>query len=422
MLLYGVTYTARGMKDTRNTLHDCPMRILTVWKACVLVHFLHNLRYFHLESQLVNLQKKLNSSLQRTLRIYGHHLALLIDTGIPPLALTQKVQLAQLHFRLSQRHPSSVPGILFHKALPFTPYLPSASLDYTMCKAIAHLDPPRRFPNPSPLPSPLINIPRQRQAGPYKRLLQISASSIWRKDLALTTITPGRLNAFLSLNHSSIIRANLFSPAMYITVSCSFLRDLIRLRVQALPQVISSHLYFTYTGPCPPYAGRMCLKCPLPIHGNEAHTFLQCPTTTPAHTSAKTALSGTLRLVDLPAWKSFSSAEHISILLANSPPDLLKKNLVLWTQESTPICAQFARALRKLAQKAAPVNNVPTLTPTPPTPPSRDRSPSASAQSDSPPPPPLPQVPPKSPPFPPPSSTMLYHPTSLQPISKPSMP
>jgi hypothetical protein len=132
MLLYGVTYTARGMKDTRNTLHDCPMRILTVWKACVLVHFLHNLRYFHLESQIVNLQKKLNSSLQRTLCIYGHHLALLIDTGIPPLALTQKVQLAQLHFRLSQRHPTSAPGILFHNAQPFTPHLPPASLDSTM--------------------------------------------------------------------------------------------------------------------------------------------------------------------------------------------------------------------------------------------------------------------------------------------------
>ena len=109
MLLYGVTYTARGMKDTRNTLHDCPMRILTVWKACVLVHFLHNLRYFHLESQLVNLQKKLNSSLQRTLRIYGHHLALLIDTGIPPLALTQKVQLAQLLPALSET-PVLSPG------------------------------------------------------------------------------------------------------------------------------------------------------------------------------------------------------------------------------------------------------------------------------------------------------------------------
>ena len=63
----------------------CPAEILTLWKCTVMPHFVQYLRYLPLASQIQTLQKELNSSLRRTLRIYGHDIALLADVGILPL-------------------------------------------------------------------------------------------------------------------------------------------------------------------------------------------------------------------------------------------------------------------------------------------------------------------------------------------------
>jgi hypothetical protein len=52
-------------------------------------------------NQVESLQITLNSSLKRTLHVYGHTVALCADMGVPPLRLTEQVQLAQLHFKCS---------------------------------------------------------------------------------------------------------------------------------------------------------------------------------------------------------------------------------------------------------------------------------------------------------------------------------
>jgi hypothetical protein len=46
------------------------------------------------------------------------------DIGVPPLRLTQRVQLAQLHFRLTHVYLDSIPGTLFLTSMSCFPGLP----------------------------------------------------------------------------------------------------------------------------------------------------------------------------------------------------------------------------------------------------------------------------------------------------------
>ena len=77
------------------------------------------------------MQTDLNLSLA-ILHVYDDHTALLADTGIPPLQLTQYVHLAQLHFRFNLTRPDTHPALLF-KTLN-TPFplsnLHTTTLDY----------------------------------------------------------------------------------------------------------------------------------------------------------------------------------------------------------------------------------------------------------------------------------------------------
>jgi len=78
------------------------------------------------------MQTSLNLSLARVLNVYGDHTALLADTGVPPLQLTQYVHLAQLHFRLTITRPDSLPALLFKKLNTPCPLsnLHTTTLDY----------------------------------------------------------------------------------------------------------------------------------------------------------------------------------------------------------------------------------------------------------------------------------------------------
>ena len=82
------------------TLCRSPVEILNLWKSCVLPHFLLYLGYISDASQVQTLQASLNRSLSTTLHVYGHPTALLAETGILPLYITQNLQLALLRFRL----------------------------------------------------------------------------------------------------------------------------------------------------------------------------------------------------------------------------------------------------------------------------------------------------------------------------------
>ena len=93
-----------GRSDYNPNASESASEMLTLWKSAVLPHFTLYLRYLPLASQIHSLQKQLNSSLRRSLRVYGHDTALLADTGILLLRLVQHIQLSQLCFRLNRVH------------------------------------------------------------------------------------------------------------------------------------------------------------------------------------------------------------------------------------------------------------------------------------------------------------------------------
>ena len=124
----------------RPCLNANPAQMLNLWKACVLPHLLQNLRYLK-ENQVERLQVTLNSSLARSMHVYGHTTALCTDMGVPPLRLTQQVQLVQLHFRLTQVYKDSIPGILFEITMSRFSELPPQAMERKMKQNKTHLHP-----------------------------------------------------------------------------------------------------------------------------------------------------------------------------------------------------------------------------------------------------------------------------------------
>ncbi len=72
----------------------------------------------------------------------GHTTEHCADMGVPLLRLTQ-VQLAQLHFRLSQVYKDSIPAILLDITMSCFSGLPPQAMERKMKQAKAHLDPQR---------------------------------------------------------------------------------------------------------------------------------------------------------------------------------------------------------------------------------------------------------------------------------------
>ena len=96
-----VSYSLRYDKHHSNpAIRTLPVEMMNFWKSCVLPHFLLYLCYISDETQFKTLQANLNRSLSTTMHVYGHPTALLSETGIPSLYITQNLQLAQLRFRM----------------------------------------------------------------------------------------------------------------------------------------------------------------------------------------------------------------------------------------------------------------------------------------------------------------------------------
>ena len=91
-----VSHSLRYDNSHHNIAHGCPTsRILTLWKASVLPHFLLHLRYIPGDSLVAELQVALTRSVETCLHVYGEKTAILAETDIPPLHYTQHAQLAQ---------------------------------------------------------------------------------------------------------------------------------------------------------------------------------------------------------------------------------------------------------------------------------------------------------------------------------------
>ena len=109
-LASAVCYSLRYDKHHSNPTQSQQCgHILQLWKSCVLPHYLLYLRYLCTDDQLHQLQVSLNQSLSSTLRVGGHTNALLADTGVPPLQITQRLQLAQMRYRVSHSPTGSLP-------------------------------------------------------------------------------------------------------------------------------------------------------------------------------------------------------------------------------------------------------------------------------------------------------------------------
>jgi len=156
LLLVIHTYSLRCDKHHSNpTLCRSPTEMLNLWKFCVLPHFLIYLRYMSNASQLQALQASLNRSLSTTLHVYGHPTALLAETGIPALYITQNVQLAQLRFRLHSSPPATIQHFLWQLWQPLLQIVPLNTLETRMQTVVCHVHMAHRDPA-SPLPQNVI--------------------------------------------------------------------------------------------------------------------------------------------------------------------------------------------------------------------------------------------------------------------------
>ena len=173
-LALAVSYSLRYDKHHSNpTFCSSPVEMLNLWKSCVFPHFLPYLRYISDASQVQTLQATLNRSLSTTLHVYGHPTALLADTGIPPLYITQNLQLAQFRFRLHASPPDTIQHLLWQ---PLLQVVPLDTFEYRTQTAICHVDLARRDPA-SPLPQNITLAKPLNKEKSHKKYLESQCSN-----------------------------------------------------------------------------------------------------------------------------------------------------------------------------------------------------------------------------------------------------
>ena len=75
---------------------------------------------------------------------------------------------------------------------------------------------------------------------------------------------------------------------------------MIRLRTQAWPQYIPTHLHFSGRNGRQDYQDRHCVYCHQQTLGDETHIFLRCPATANLISDTATQIDQILRLFDAP--------------------------------------------------------------------------------------------------------------------------
>ena len=127
-----------------------------------------------------------------------------------------------------------------------------------------------------------------------RNILRTTISTLWRidflnKDPLHLPHTNCRKAAYIHIARDDLQRRDPFKPAQYL---CSHLDQLplLRLRTQAT-SCIPSHLHLAKDHTYTPYDQRYCPSClPIQIVGNEPHTRLHCPHSTPSPTLPSSAL------------------------------------------------------------------------------------------------------------------------------------
>ena len=106
------------------------------------------------------------------------------------------------------------------------------------------------------------------------------------------------------------------------------------------------------------YQDRVCPHCfdkGTTVLGDEIHIICHCPATQGVLQQFTAKFQGLTRLLDLPPFQSFTPDEKTRMVLGNPPPQVLQKGLKGWVTEATPICSEFAYALRMHVTSLIPV-------------------------------------------------------------------
>jgi len=147
------------------------------------------------------------------------------------------------------------------------------------------------------------------------------------------------------------------------------------LRTQAT-SYIPSHLHLANNHTYTPYDQRYCPSCrPLQIVGNEPHTLLHCPHSSPLSHPAILSLTRALRRYNLCSWSSHTPPQQTAILLGSRPPKLLRKHDKAWTHITSTICTQLIYSLQFHFSKHLPSSSpgpIPSLISSLASPPSDD--------------------------------------------------
>jgi len=125
------------------------------------------------------------------MQVYEHLKALLSDTGIPPLYITQNLQLAQLRFRLYSSTPTTIQHFLWCLWQPLLQAVPLDTLEDRMQNAVGQVDLPRRDPSSSMPNNVSLSKPHNKEKS-YKKYLETQCSDQWRKLLEIVFSNPPR--------------------------------------------------------------------------------------------------------------------------------------------------------------------------------------------------------------------------------------
>jgi len=142
-------------------------------------------------------------------------------------------------------------------------------------------------------------------------------------------------------------------PATYLYHQSSpYQLELLRTHTQHTINTIPSPLHYTFQNPRATYQDRVCPYCLASgtrFLSDELHIICQCPTTKVVLGRFTVQIQWLTRLLDLPnlpSLTSFSAEETTRLVVENPPPQILQKDLWRWIQETTPLCCEFAYALR----------------------------------------------------------------------------
>jgi len=192
----------------------------------------------------------------------------------------------------------------------------------------------------------MVTLPHKSRECAYRNILCTTISTLWRMDLLnqAPLHLPQTKASYIHIAHDDLQRRDLFKPAQCL---CSHLDQLplLRLRTQAT-SYIPSHLHLANDHIYTPCDQRYCTSClPIQIVGNELHTLLHCPHSSPLSHPAILSLTRAVRRSDLCSWSLHTPLQQTAILLGSSPPKLLCKHEKAWTHSTSTTCTQLIYSL-----------------------------------------------------------------------------